>query len=266
MALTDIANSLEDVSSLSIKHGPFLASGAAGIAIFFYYYSMVNNGCAPLARDYLEGALTIPPTNVHTPVSLHGGICGIAWMMEHLKPLWFEDDSFDPNDEVDSLLIDYLRDHKDSLPYDLIGGLVGTGVYAIQRYRIKNIDQPIQLVLDTIKAQSSFEEAGISWFTPPEHLPNWQRALAPKGYYNLGVAHGIPGILTLLGALGRIPEYKVQALSLLNSAIDWLVDKINKNGDLFFPMWVGESVPPQRPKYGWCYGDLGVAAAFLALP
>jgi hypothetical protein len=31
-------------------------------------------------------------------------------------------------------------------------------------------------------------------------LPAWQRERAPASYYNLGVAHGIPGVIAFLAA------------------------------------------------------------------
>ena len=36
---------------------------------------------------------------------------------------------------------------------------------------------------------------GPAWFTPAERLPEWQREIHTRGVYNLGVAHGLPGVV-----------------------------------------------------------------------
>src|SRR5262249_20069375 len=78
--------------------------------------------------------------------------------------------------------------------YDLCHGLVGIGVYAVERG-----DRTLAVrVLDQLDRLAERDRDGeIAWLTRPELLIDWQLAQAPHGYYNLGVAHGMPGIMAL---------------------------------------------------------------------
>ena len=40
---------------------------------------------------------------------------------------------------------------------------------------------------------------GITWRTDPAWLPDETRQKFPRGYYNTGLAHGVPGVIALLG-------------------------------------------------------------------
>src|SRR5262249_56282625 len=68
------------------------------------------------------------------PAWLHGGFTGVAWAVEHL---WRgandeDDDGDDANEEIDAALVEHLA--RGGTPaYDLIGGLCGLPVYALER-------------------------------------------------------------------------------------------------------------------------------------
>ncbi len=87
---------------------------------------------------------------------------------------------------------------------------------------------------------------GLGWYTPPELLPPWQAELAPEGYYNLGVAHGMPAVVVLLAraiAAGiRVGELR----PLLDGAVAYLLAQRGPEG---FPSWVpkGKKAAARRP-------------------
>ncbi|HSF42405.1 MAG TPA: lanthionine synthetase LanC family protein, partial [Thermoanaerobaculia bacterium] len=96
-----------------------------------------------------------------------------------------------------------------------------------------------------------------------ERLPDWQREIHPNGYYNLGVAHGVPAVVALLA--GAAAAGVAPARPLLDDTVRWLLaHRLEPGagscfGTSFYP---GED--PGLSRLAWCYGDAGVAASLLA--
>jgi hypothetical protein len=82
------------------------------------------------------------------------------------------------------------------------------------------------------------------------------------GRYDLGVAHGIPGIMALLARMhaeGIEPE---SSRSLLSGAVKWLMAAAPTGAvSPRLPYWLAPVGPQLPTRAAWCYGDLGVAAA-----
>jgi hypothetical protein len=121
------------------------------------------------------------------------------------------------------------------------------------------------LIIEHLEQMAEVVDDGrIAWLTRPELLPPWQRERAPKGYYNLGQAHGIPGIISLLAEYIQHGIAKEKAWFLLRGAVDWLLEqKLPVGGESIFPYWIGPGIERGPTRVAWCYGDLGVAAALL---
>ena len=64
---------------------------------------------------------------------------------------------------------------------------------------------------------------GSAWFTPPERLPEWQREIHTRGYYNLGVAHGLPGVVPVLAGACVAGVAAERARPLLESSVSFLL-------------------------------------------
>src|SRR5262249_47284684 len=120
----------------------------------------------------------------------------------------------------------------------------------------------LERVFDRLAELAVDSDDGITWFTPPELLPEWQRELAPGGYYNLGGAHGLPGVIALLGAACGAGAAGHRERRLLEGAVQWmLAHELPAGGRGRFPSWVGPGVDRHPARLAWCYGDLGIAAA-----
>jgi len=211
---------------------------------------------AYVLRDHIE--------IFHT--ALYGGSCGLGWTIEHLVPLSNTEPDFAKSEQVasqiDALVIRKLQKGRWKGKYDLIGGLVGYGVYFLERWPAESARLGIQLVVEQLAAAAERTGAGITWHTSPDLLPAWQRELAPRGYYNLGVAHGVPGVIQFLNEVAATGiDYR--ALDLLQDAVRWLVAQQRPRGSLSrFSSWIatGDS---SDSRLAWCYGDLGIAAVLL---
>jgi hypothetical protein len=228
------------------------------------------------AIDSLNGAIDDVET-LRRNLSLFGGLSGLGWVAEHISSLLGEPSEFsNPGDAeasagdidvrqyIDSILLRNLRYDPWQASYDLIGGLVGFGVYLFERLPCSSgVAEGFLLILKHLETLSESTPDGITWHTDTKFLPEEQRRRTPSGYYNLGVAHGVPGVIHFLSQLAtaRIEERRARAL--LDPAVDWLFAQQRPRGSRsrFSPYITCDESSDSR--LSWCYGDLGILAILL---
>ncbi len=126
--------------------------------------------------------------------ALHGGFTGIAWIVEHLQHPPFTaggettPESEDPNSDIDAALLSYLGSPSWKETFDLMAGLVGFGVYALERMPRPSAVACLERVLDHLAGLASSSEGDVTWWTPPELVARLNRDPQETGHYNLGVS------------------------------------------------------------------------------
>jgi lantibiotic biosynthesis protein len=203
-----------------------------------------------------------------TSLKLFSGVTSVAWTVAHLAGPVLAADAVENCLVVDELLQCHLARTPWQADYDLLGGLTGYGVYALERGQATHARECLGLVVDRLVELAETTEAGVTWFTPPALLPAWQRELCPRGYYNLGLAHGVPGVIALLGRLLAADVECERVQPLLAGAVQWLHAQRLPPAQraalgAYFPSWAGPEVPSEASRLAWCYGDLGAATALL---
>ncbi len=192
---------------------------------------------------------------------LFGGVSGAGWALAHISDQGAADEILD---EIDAAIIRILEVERWTADYDLIGGLVGYGVYFLERVAAGPTPvatRGLVRVVDHLLAASERTANGLAWFTPPELLPAHQREDSPGGYFNCGLAHGVPGVIALLG---RIAEAGAdpRAAPACEDALRWLLAQRlppHPRGRYAASFQRGAAGAPTRS--AWCYGDPGVAIA-----
>jgi hypothetical protein len=198
--------------------------------------------------------------NGELPFTLYGGLCGVAWLCAHTDAV-FDRRSEDAYEDVDQLLVT-LSEAPLRKGYDLISGAVGLGVYFLERLPSNVATDGLAHLVDALQASAIVTDDQATWFTPSMALPAWQREIAPEGYYNLGVAHGVPGIIGLLAEMKRAGVLPVGAERLLRQACRWVVRQRQPDG-LYSP-WIAPGVTPVTGRVSWCYGELGLSLTLLS--
>lgn len=182
---------------------------------------------------------------------LYNGLAGDAWVVGHIS---------DDNDEVHGLVGDRVTEAIAHTPeLDLIGGIAGLGVYLVEREHAAGM----QAIVEAYAARAVRRDGGVTWFTPVELLPEWQREGAPAGQYNLGLAHGVPGPVAVLGAIAKRTG-SAAARELAEGGLAWLRAMRDDTGDprgAYIHCVLPDGDRTARRRTAWCYGDIGVAIA-----
>ena len=182
-----------------------LASGQAGLAVAFAYFHRAepDRGYDEVAGAYLDAAIDQLSAAL-LPFGLFGGFTGIAWAASHLDRLVGRaDDAADEFASIDDALLELLAAPSCDRDYDLIGGLSGIGVYALERLPNSRAQEILARVVDQLARLAEEQPGGVAWRTPRDLLPPNRQPLRPEGELNLGVAHGVPGAVALLRRLMR---------------------------------------------------------------
>jgi lantibiotic biosynthesis protein len=266
-----------DVHRLSAADTEWPASRVMNAPLLLAYLAHARNGGdADAAWSTVETELTGAMDDAQSLAArprLYGGLAGLGWVVEHIGGLAQEggeqaDDQEEDHEEdqddvlaaVDAALLDRLRRESWDGVYDLIGGLTGLGVYFLERWPRPSAAEGLGLILDQLERCASATPQGLAWFTPPTMLPEWQREIAPDGYYNLGVAHGAPGVLALLSDLVNAGVEASRTERMLDEGMRWLLAQSHPEDEgPRFDSWIAVGQPRRSgSRQAWCYGDLGI--------
>jgi class I lanthipeptide synthase len=240
--------------------GASLATGEAGLALFFSYLDQARPGAghADLACERLERAIDRLNVSVHRP-GLYQGFVSIAWTVEHLRDRQDEDD---PNDEIDRAVCALLARTPWQGDYDLTSGLAGLGAYALERWPGPLAAACLDRVCQRLEDLAVPQEIGLAWPTAEGVLYPEERQRFPRGMIDLGVAHGVPGVLPVLAQAAVRGVAAESAQALLRAAVTWLLSrKLPAGRESVFPDAWGPNAELQPARAAWCYGDPGIAAA-----
>ena len=242
-----------------------LGGGHAGLAILYAYLDLAQpeEDYDETAVQFLQRAINALSASAMWP-SLYGGFTGIAWAVEHLKGRLIDPEDEGTNEEIDEALKEYVSHSPWNDDYDLINGLVGFGVYALERKPASaSAIACLERIVERLNETAERNADGVTWLTRPYLLSEWERKQCPDGYYNLGLAHGVPGVVALLGGVCAAGVAVEQARSLLDGAVVWLLRQRRGDGALSSFSHRTAEIEEDDCRLAWCYGDAGVAAALL---
>jgi lantibiotic modifying enzyme len=240
-----------------------LAEGHPGLAILFGYLAKAwpGQGHEATTERFLGEAITAA-SQAPLQASLYTGLAGVGWAAEHLRQQ-LPQTAEEITEEVEEALREHLDTPRWTGDYDLIFGLVGLGVSALERLPAPAAVSILESVIDHLAATAERRPEGTTWWTNPAWLPAENQQRSPRGYYNLGLAHGVPGVIALLGAACAAGVSVTTARPLLDEAVRWLLAQQGPDG-VGFGGWVEPEGPRPGPtRLAWCYGDPGIAAALL---
>ncbi len=256
-ALTAVAEIAAALGSLPHDDAS-LAGGTAGRAVL--HARLVADD--PAQRDAALACLRHAAASLRTPggsSSLFLGAAGTGWVVTHLAGELL--DARDRCASLDRALLRLLDRQPWPGRFDLVTGLVGLGVYALERLDVLKGTALLERVVRRLGEMAVRDEDEVYWWTRPQWLNEEVRTAAPSGQIDLGLAHGIPGPIALLGAACAAGVASDVARGPLEGAVACLLREAANAEHLSYSWQPGRDPSPART--AWCYGEPGVASALL---
>lgn len=260
-----------------------LADGESGQALFFAALAEVDPDRGGPGIAHIERA--IDQLSMDSALAdLYSGFTGVAWAIDHLRGRLLAEDMEDTNEDIDRVLAQHLMQSPWKRAFDLTSGLAGLGFYALERLPVpeaRGEGEPpaaqargaspgnrqavtcLERVIDRLDEIALRRPDGITWHTSAEILGPPTREYFPDGHENLGVAHGVPGILPVLARAIAAGVAVDKARLLLDGAVRWVLAQRRHDEESIFPYCVGHGVESKLARAAWCYGDPGIAAVLL---
>lgn len=192
------------------------------------------------------------------------GIAGMAWAIEHVRDyvLPAEDGNF--LDEVDAGILEILHERSNwSESIDVFSGLVGIGIYALERRERRDALKALRLIVRRLGDAAQRDARGVYWTRTHQ---NWESPLVGRDESSVVVDLGMAGgqascvaLLSLVAALdacgGRVGDLLVDATGFLMACHRSTAD------DGWYSGVVIDGVDGSPVHTAWCYGDPGVCIA-----
>jgi lantibiotic biosynthesis protein len=246
------------------QRGACLAAGAAGLAVC---HAVAAQECQDgqereLAVRCLDSAVDVLASQPFG-MSLYSGFTGIAWAADLVNRL-LPGEAADRNGDIDLALARAVRHYPKDGPYDLIDGLTGLGAYSLTRWPRPAAVECLASILAELDGRARRDDDGVYWWTPAAVLAGPRRQLYPAGGVDMGVAHGMAGVLPLLARACRLGVAEATVRPLLDGAIRWLMAHlVDSPSGATTPSFLADGTEPGPARSAWCYGDPGVAMALL---
>lgn len=195
-------------------------------------------------------------------LGLFGGLTNAAWVLCHTLDA---DDSEESLAAIDEALLRVLGEQTWTGAHDLIEGLVGFGVYFLERLAHgadAKATEGLARVTTHLDRTATKTDDGATWHTPLSLLPPSFASEYPDGFYDCGIAHGVPGMIGFLARASTHVPQRGRALAL--EARRWLeATATGGDGERTFPGKRMGRLPStthtEAARTAWCYGDPGVA-------
>ena len=258
---TKVVNKLDEIRELLLTIPSVdylsLASGDSGILLFFVnYYRLFQDDKSLIRIEYLanETHKIILEKRFKTP-DFGTGLLGCLWsyrFADNENVLSLPDDFIDKSleDELFDIFYSGLKEGN----YDLFYGATGLSVYLLSCKSNKNVE--LAHIVRELSKVAVNDSDGIYW---EDKLFNITQS---KSSVIIGLAHGIPSIITILSIIYEKGIEQDLCFKLVSGSIKWMLSKKYKEKNVsLFPSNILDNTKYLPSRLSWCYGDLGVATS-----
>lgn len=162
--------------------------------------------------------------------------------------------------DTDKVLIQFAPLLAEEMSFDLMGGVVSIGLYYHQRSlgTSKKFTSELSKIVNILYNNATRENGKIMWKSIVDF---GEKTIG----YNFGIAHGIPGILLFLRKMFEIRICPNKCKELIKGGIAFLESQMHFSDiytSIFFDI-CDLKYNGGNSRLSWCYGDLGIAYAFI---
>lgn len=243
-----------------------LYSSKIGLAMFLADYTLHTED--DQFEDFVYQAVTDCLENINLVYGLSlSGVAGIGWGVNYLvsRDALSAEEVTPYMQKLEEVIIASLSAPEEAKNYDLMHGFIGKIVYLIAQYQ--NGITSEQTLVQAIRTSIQYlEQTAVS----NDSSMAWKYPMNNDMEYSLGLSHGQPAILVYLCdvlSLNLLSDEEQQKIrDMVQGILQWLLDKrtINAQQRIAYPQSFTTSQEPKAfNRLAWCYGDLGMAIAFL---
>lgn len=268
--IADVRHSVRTGDGVRILNvlDPTLASGTAGVALFFAEAGnhFADEVSLDRARQYLgQSCSALGEFPIHPRAGLFQGLPGVALASHQLRSLGtgLDEESLDA---VDAIILEQAGSWIPQHGYDLVSGLVGLGVYGLRRAASERGVAIVDAVLARLDELSVELGTGTGWLTT--RAPGSPAAYSSRfgeSYIDIGVAHGVAGVVAFVSRAHRAGIRHARSLAMLEGAVRLIQHSMTLTSGGGAPAAIdarAEQAFSNLP--AWCYGSLGVSHALLS--
>ncbi|MEJ6473640.1 lanthionine synthetase C family protein [Pseudoalteromonas piscicida] len=235
-----------------------LLSGLAGHLLFLYRASNYNEAWVDeqtfnQALEKLQNELA-----EQTP-ELSSGLAGQAWVLEYFNQYNDEDYDSELLEEIDNFFATALDFSPWTGEIEMVLGLAGYAPYIARRAKkTKQTTLFDRLVTGYESVAISLDGDQLAWSQPKHSVYRFDKENLEQHEFNLGLAHGVPGIIAALIPALEDASISARAKKLIVSSCDWLLEQQSQADDKqsCFGSCANDN---SHSRLGWCYGDLTIA-------
>jgi len=248
----DILDSCAESPGISNHKGKGIVIGGSGLALCwaYLYYQMEDESYYSKLDNILAAIMYRPSTDL----TLGKGLAGIAWTISLIKQLGILDGGQDWLRNIDLILEEGYKAMLVADNTDYFSGATGLLFYFLNRNgEYSKLSDISQLFISHIEANIEKDERKKPY--PGTDNKNYN--------INLGVPHGITGLLLMLLLIKEKNILEIDQLIIrLTEKLLSYRDKTDKC-PYYFPSRISEDKHPYPSITSWCYGDLMAAYALL---
>lgn len=265
-------------------HGSALVCGAPSLILFYSTLERIGANTGSILHKYIFILKETVESSGLGNLSLYNGLAGMAFAVREAS---FVDSRYQTllgsldqhfGKGVKDMYLSPIHKHiKSNEPvpfslYDITLGVSGIGRYLLedlQNPSFHHLSKQICLALVSLSRPKKIRGKIIpGWYVSEKSPLNKElQAVDPNGNFNLGLAHGIAGVLAYL-SIALIKGLEVpgqrEAIERISS---WIIDRAQGTNDTkrwsYSTSWEeeveGQKRQEQFSQEGWCYGVPGVS-------
>lgn len=257
-----IYNKINDIYAVLMRkkntmNGFDLYMGRSGVCLFYAYYPAWNNkyqnDIENSVVSLIENAICYKVTTLKELTFY----AEIAWFLCHLYEK--KQINIDINDyfsNIDESLYEGMLMLLNKKEYGCVNGAISVGLYFYYRCILGDdkCKKYLESFIDVLKKIGVEKNNTIEWISIIDYGTYEQG-------YNLGIAHGIPGVLLFLRKLYLKNIKKDMVSDIIIKASNFLLSQkhsLKTNKSYFYNICSPCSNSGHDTRLGWCYGDMSV--------
>lgn len=238
-------------ASVTGENTSFMA-GQAGIVLFLAYYFSLHPDPQreSLFEQYADECLEKMANRIGS-FAYCGGLSGSLEVLRFLNEnLGWEVDYTPVESGYRALILDKVKFDLKTDNYDYLHGALGMGLY------FRNDPEFVEATVDGL-LESAVREKGMM---------KWRSYLGEElgTGYNICLSHGMSSIILILCRMYACGVRRQQIAEIIEAAMAYILTQLldpRKYGCFFPSQSLENGGDIYRSRLGWCYGDLGIAAA-----